>query len=81
MVPEYYIARVRAIHAKIANTRKDAMHKFSTSLVAKNGAIFVGNVSSKAMVKTKMAKSTLDAGWAMHQNDAGIQELSGRHRV
>jgi putative transposase len=57
--------RARAIHAKIAHTRKDAMHKFSTELVARSGALFVGNVSSKALVKTKMAKSTLDAGWSM----------------
>lgn len=58
-------SRVRAIHAKIANTRKDAMHKFSTGLVKRNAAIFVGNVLSGAMVKTNMAKSTLDAGWSM----------------
>ena len=57
--------RTRAIHAKIANVRKDSMHKFSTRLVAENAAIFVGNVSSKALIKTKMAKSTLDAGWSM----------------
>jgi putative transposase len=57
--------RVRAIHAKIANTRKDAMHKFSTDLVARSGAVFVGNVRAGAMVKTSMAKSTLDAGWSM----------------
>ena len=57
--------RARAIHAKIANVRKDAMHKFTTELVAQNAAIFVGNVSSKALIKTKMAKSTHDAGWAM----------------
>jgi putative transposase len=57
--------RVKAIHAKSANTRKDAMHKFSTDLVARSGAIFVGDVQAKTMVKTKMAKSTLDAGWSM----------------
>ena len=57
--------RTRAIHAKIANVRKDAMHKFSTQLVAQNAAIFVGNVSSQALIKTKMAKSTLDAGWSI----------------
>ena len=57
--------RVRAIHAKVANTRKDALHKFSTKVVARNAAIFVGNVQSGAMVKTKMAKSALDAGWGM----------------
>lgn len=57
--------RVKAIHAKIANQRKDALHKFSTALVRENAAIFVGDVASSKLVKTKMAKSTLDAGWAM----------------
>jgi IS605 OrfB family transposase len=33
-------------------------------LVKHNAAIFVGDVSSAKLVKTKMAKSTLDAGWA-----------------
>ena len=56
--------RARAIHAKIANQRKDMLHKFSTALVQANAAIFVGNVSSAKLVKTKMAKSTLDAGWS-----------------
>lgn len=56
--------RVKAIHAKIKNQRKDDMHKFSTALVRENAAIFVGDVASSKLVKTKMAKSTLDAGWA-----------------
>ena len=30
-----------------------------------NAAIFVGDVASAKLVKTKMAKSTLDAGWSM----------------
>lgn len=57
--------RIKAIHAKIANRRKDAIHKFTTNLVKNNAAIFVGDVASAKLVKTKMAKSTLDAGWAM----------------
>ena len=57
--------RVKAIHAKIANQRKDLLHKFSSTLVAENAAIFVGDVASESLVKTKMAKSTLDAGWSM----------------
>ena len=57
--------RVRAIHAKIANQRKDLLHKFSSALVKHNAAIFVGDVASSKLVKTKMAKSTLDAGWSM----------------
>lgn len=57
--------RVRNIHAKIKNRRKDALHKFSRQLVNRSGMIVVGNVSSKKLVKTKMAKSVLDAGWSM----------------
>ena len=57
--------RVKAIHAKIANQRKDLLHRFSTRLVKNNAAIFVGDVSSAKLVNTKMAKSTLDAGWSM----------------
>ena len=56
--------RVRSIHAKIKNRRNDSNHKFSTALVSRSGAIFVGNVSSRDLVKKKrMAKSILDAGW------------------
>ncbi len=57
--------QVKTIHAKIKNRRADALHKYSRTLVNENAAIFVGNVNSLAMVKTKMAKSTLDAGWGM----------------
>lgn len=56
--------RVKAIHAKIKNQRKDAIHKETTALVKKHAAIFVGNVSAAALAKTKMAKSVLDAGWS-----------------
>ncbi|MDD2608283.1 MAG: transposase [Giesbergeria sp.] len=56
--------RIKDKHAKIKNQRKDDMHQFSTTLVRKNAAIFVGDVVSAKLVKTKMAKSTLDAGWS-----------------
>ncbi|MDP2761587.1 MAG: transposase [Sideroxyarcus sp.] len=56
---------VKTIHAKIKNSRKDALHKFSTMMVDNYGAIFVGDVSSKKLAKTKMAKSVLDTGWGM----------------
>ena len=55
--------QVKTLHAKIANRRKDALHKFSRTLVNRCGEIYVGNVSSLKLVKTKVAKSVLDAGW------------------
>jgi len=56
--------RVRAIHAKIANRRKDSLHQFSTRLVRNYDTIFVGNVNASALMKTPHAKSVLDAGWS-----------------
>ena len=56
--------RTQAIHAKIANRRKDFLHKLSTRLVKEYGAIFVGNVNAAGLAKTNMAKSVLDAGWS-----------------
>jgi len=81
--------RVRAIHAKIRNRRQDALHKFSTDLVGEYGEIYVGDVSSTKLVKTKMAKSVLDAGWSSlktmldyKSRQAGIvyQEVNEAHR-
>ena len=57
--------RIKAIHAKVRNRRKDALHKFSTHIVSRCGAIFVGDVASAKLVKTPMAKAALDSGWAM----------------
>jgi len=56
--------RVRAIHAKIANRRKDSLHQFSTRLVRAYDMIYVGNVNASALAKTPHAKSVLDAGWS-----------------
>lgn len=56
--------RVRALHAKIANSRKDHLHKASTMLVKNNAMIVVGDLSAKKLVKTKMAKSVLDTGFS-----------------
>lgn len=56
---------VKTIHAKIKNKRNDTLHKFTTNLVNNYGAIFVGDVDSNKLVKTKFAKSVLDSGWGI----------------
>jgi len=56
--------RAKAIHAKIANARRDHLHKASAKLARENRLIVVGNVNAAALAKTRMAKSVLDAGWS-----------------
>ena len=57
--------RVKAIHAKIKNTRQDLIHKFTTQLVKDNALIVVGDVKTTQFnsKKGKLAKSVYDAGW------------------
>lgn len=57
--------RVRNIHAKIANIRKDTLHKFTSNLVKNYSEIYVGDLSIKKMLLAKRGKSTLDASHGM----------------
>jgi putative transposase len=60
--------RTKAIHAKIANQRKDYLHKATAKLAAANWLIIVGNVNAANLAKTRMAKSVFDTGWSMFRN-------------
>lgn len=71
--------QTKKLHAKVRAQRNDFLHKASTALVEKHGAIFVGNVNPSAIAKTKMAKSSLDAGWAMFKQQ--LQYKAIRHGV
>jgi len=56
--------RSKALYAKIANARRDHLHKASARLVRKNSFIAVGNINASKLAKTRMAKSVFDAGWS-----------------
>ncbi len=73
--------RLKAIHAKIANSRKDTNHKISHELTRDNNIIVVGNVSSSKLVKTNMAKSVLDAGWSQLKTFLGYKAIRRQGRV
>jgi putative transposase len=55
--------QAKRLHRRIARCRADALHKFSRKMIDRYQTIVVGDVSSTQWVKTRMAKSVLDAGW------------------
>jgi putative transposase len=57
--------QAKRLHRTAARRRRDALHKFSRKIVNEYQMIVVGDVSSLNLVKTRMAKSVLDAGWGM----------------
>jgi putative transposase len=68
--------QAKRLHRKAARCRTDALHKFSRKLVNTYQAIFVGDVSSLQLVKTRMAKSVLDSGWGRLK---GFLRYKGEH--
>jgi len=54
--------RVKRLHARVRDCRKDAQHKFSTAVVQAASAVCVGNVPVKLLTAGKQAKSGYDAG-------------------
>jgi IS605 OrfB family transposase len=65
----------RNISAKIANCRKDHLHKVSATIAKTHGTIIVGNVSSHKLARTRMAKSVLDAGWSTLRNQLSYKAI------
>ena len=57
--------QAKRLHRTAARRRKEALHRFSTKLVKEYHNIVIGDVSSRKLVKTRMAKSVLDAGWGI----------------
>ena len=42
----------KKIHAKIKNTRKDAIEKFTTKIARENSLVVIGKIESKKIIKT-----------------------------
>jgi len=57
--------KVARLHARVADARRDWLHKLSTDLICDNQAIYVEDLAVKGLARTRLAKSVHDAGWGM----------------
>jgi putative transposase len=54
--------RLAVMHARIAERRKDFLHKLTTSLVDAHSGFCVETFDARALARTKLSKGILDAG-------------------
>lgn len=58
--------RIALLHERIANIRKDFLHKLSTKLIQENQLICLEDLNVKGMTKNhKLAKAILDCGFGI----------------
>jgi putative transposase len=60
--------QTRNLHAKIKNSRLDQNHKISSEISKSYNKIFVGDLNSSKLIKTKLAKSVTDNGLSQFKN-------------
>jgi IS605 OrfB family transposase len=57
-------AKVARVHAKVADSRRDWLHKESTRVIRDNQAVYVEDLCVAGLARTRLAKSVHDAGWS-----------------
>jgi putative transposase len=56
--------KVARCHARVADTRRDWLHKLSTTLIRENQAVYVEDLAVSGLARTRLARSVHDAGWS-----------------
>ena len=56
--------KVSRLHAQVADTRRDWLHKQSTRIIRDNQAVYVEDLCVSGLGRTRLAKSVHDAGWS-----------------
>jgi putative transposase len=52
------------VHARVADTRRDWLHKESTRIIRDSQAVYVEDLCVAGLGRTRLAKSVHDAGWS-----------------
>ncbi|HLY23577.1 MAG TPA: transposase [bacterium] len=74
--------RVARIHQRIANQRRDFVHKITTHLVRSHHGVCIQKLSVSGLARTKLAKSVLDAALGeLHRQLAYKSNWYRRHFV
>jgi putative transposase len=56
--------KVGRVHARVADMRRDWLHKESTAIIRENQAVYVEDLCVAGLGRTRLAKSVHDAGWS-----------------
>ena len=56
--------RVARVHARVADARRDWLHKESTRVIRDSQAVYVEDLCVAGLGRTRLAKSVHDAGWS-----------------
>lgn len=75
------IQRTAKVHQHVSNQRKDFHHKTALSLVHRYGAVAHEDLNVRGIARTRLAQSTLDAGWSQFLGMLGHKAESAGVRV
>ncbi|MDQ3702527.1 MAG: transposase, partial [Chloroflexota bacterium] len=75
------VEQVRRVHLHVANQRRDFHHKTARNLVRRYGTICHEALNIVGIARGRLAKSTLDAGWAAFLSILGHKAAGAGVRV
>jgi len=72
---------VSLVHRRVANQRKDFLHKLTSGLVEKYEGICIEDLSVKGLARTKLAKSILDASFGEFRRQLEYKTVWNRRHL